>query len=261
MGLIRRLRQTFSGRDDTFAEEMQFHLDRRIEDYVADGLSPDEARRKALRQFGNPASLREQTRDADSLRWLGDLATDIRYGLRTLARNPAFAVVAIATLALGIGANTAVFAAAYGVLLRPLPYDDPSRIVRRLETTRTPCRRYATTFSPTSRSRPGVPRARPWRAWAPHTARLHSHWPRRRRSRGRGRAGPGDFQHPAPHSGSGPLLPPRGGDSGAAPCRRPGATSYWRHHFSGATTPSASRSTRRSASCPRRRRAGRLLVS
>jgi putative ABC transport system permease protein len=130
MGLIRRLRQTFSGRDDTFAEEMQFHLDRRIEDYVADGLSPDEARRKALRQFGNAASLREQTRDADSLRWLGDLATDIRYGLRTLARNPAFAVVAIATLALGIGANTAVFAAAYGVLLRPLPYDDPSRIVR-----------------------------------------------------------------------------------------------------------------------------------
>ncbi len=130
MGLIRRLRQTFSGSDDTFAEEMQFHLDRRIEDYVADGLNPDEARRKALRQFGNTASLREQTRDADSLRWLGDLATDIRYGLRTLARNPAFAVVAIATLALGIGANTAVFAAAYGVLLRPLPYDDPSRIVR-----------------------------------------------------------------------------------------------------------------------------------
>ena len=130
MGLLRRLRHTFSPQDDDFGDEMRFHIEQRIEDLIAGGLSPEEARRTAARQFGNEASLRERTRDADSLRWLSDLSTDVRYGIRTLVRNPGFAVVAVLTLALGIGANTAVFAAAYGILLRPLPYADASRLVR-----------------------------------------------------------------------------------------------------------------------------------
>ena len=130
MGLLRRVRHTFSSRDEDFGEEMRFHIERRVEDLIAGGLSPDEARRTAARQFGNDASLRERTRDADSVRWLSDLSTDVRYGMRTLVRNPGFAVVAVLTLALGIGANTAVFAAAYGVLLRPLPYAGASQIVR-----------------------------------------------------------------------------------------------------------------------------------
>ena len=130
MGLLRRLRTTFSSRDEDFVDEMRFHLEQRVEDLIASGFSPVDARRAAARQFGNDAALRERTRDADSLRWLADLSTDVRYGIRTLVRNPGFAVVAVLTLALGIGANTAVFAAAYGVLLRPLPYADPSGIVR-----------------------------------------------------------------------------------------------------------------------------------
>jgi predicted permease len=130
MGLIRRLKGTLSGRDDDFAREAQFHLERKIDDLVAAGMPPDEAARLARRQFGNVASLRERTRDADSFRWLADFRTDVRYGIRTLARRPGFAVVAVLTLALGIGANTAVFAAAYGMLLRPLPYRDSADIVR-----------------------------------------------------------------------------------------------------------------------------------
>ena len=130
MGLLRRVRHTFSSRDEDFGEEMRFHIERRVEDLIAGGLSADEARRTAARQFGNDASLRERTRDADSVRWLSDLSTDVRHGMRTLVRNPGFAVVAVLTLALGIGANTAVFAAAYGVLLRPLPYAGASQIVR-----------------------------------------------------------------------------------------------------------------------------------
>ena len=150
MGLMRRLRRTLgeivpistddtdstddkrvgSDRDEDFVDEMRFHLDERAEAYIRNGLAPDEARRRAEREFGNTASLRERTRDADSLRWLADLLTDLRYGWRTLVRNPALSVVATATLALGIGANTAIFAAAYGVLLRPLPYPDSSRLVR-----------------------------------------------------------------------------------------------------------------------------------
>jgi predicted permease len=131
MGLIRRLRRTLrSNHDEDFVEEMRFHIAQRTDEYVREGLPADEARRRAAREFGNAASLRERTRDADSFRWLTDLLTDLRYGGRTLARNPGLAIAATATLALGIGANTAIFAAAYGVLLRPLPYPDSSRLVR-----------------------------------------------------------------------------------------------------------------------------------
>jgi predicted permease len=131
MSWLRRVRATFgSARNDDFVEEMRFHIEQRTDEFVREGVAPDEARRRAQRQFGNDASLRERTRDADSFRWLTDLITDLRYGWRTLARNPGLAIVATATLALGIGANTAIFAAAYGVLLRPLPYPDPARLVR-----------------------------------------------------------------------------------------------------------------------------------
>src|SRR5882762_7863975 len=92
-------------------------------------MTPDEARRTALRRFGSVTLAKERTRDADRLRSLWDLGQDLRYALRTLAKNPGFAAVTILTLALGIGANTAIFALFDVVLLKSLPVREPERLV------------------------------------------------------------------------------------------------------------------------------------
>src|SRR5215471_13994796 len=87
--------------------EMDFHMAERADDLVASGMSEADARREARRRFGNPSVQQERTRDRDVLTWLESLGADVRYAFRALRASPAFAVVTIASLGLGIGANTA----------------------------------------------------------------------------------------------------------------------------------------------------------
>jgi predicted permease len=110
-------------------EELRFHLERQIAENVAAGMTAEEAHYTALRTFGNPALLREQARATWSWAWLESLMHEMRYGVRTLARTPGFAAIAILVIALGIGANVALFTVVHSVLLKPLPYTDPGQLV------------------------------------------------------------------------------------------------------------------------------------
>ncbi len=113
--------------------EFEFHLERQVAENLAAGMTPDEARAAALRTFGNPALLRDQARATWGWNHLESLIRDVIYGIRTLRRTPGFAATAITVVALGIGANVALFAVVRSVLLKPLPYADPSRLVRLYE--------------------------------------------------------------------------------------------------------------------------------
>jgi putative ABC transport system permease protein len=109
--------------------ELRDHLDRQIAENIARGMSAEDARTAALRSFGNPALLRDQAHDTWNWSSVESLLHDLRIGCRTLLREPGFTVIAILVMALGIGANVALFTIVRSVLLKPLPYPDPQRLV------------------------------------------------------------------------------------------------------------------------------------
>ena len=111
-------------------KELRFHLEQQIEENLALGMSRDEARYAALRGLGALTQLREECRDMRRIEYFENLWRDLRYALRMLSRSPGFAVVIVLTLALSIGANSAIFSVIDGVLLKPLPYPEADRIVR-----------------------------------------------------------------------------------------------------------------------------------
>lgn len=110
-------------------QEMESHIAQEVDDNVARGISAQEARRRAYLKFGNPQQVREEIWRMNSIAPLENILRDVRYGWRALIRNPGYAILAVLTLGLGIGANTAIFAIINGVLLRPLPYADENQIV------------------------------------------------------------------------------------------------------------------------------------
>ena len=119
-----------AGWERELAEEIEANLQFQIEDNIRAGMTPAEARRAALLKFGGVESAKESYRDQKSLMFLESLVQDLRHGLRSLRKSPVFALVAVVSLGLGIGANTAIFSLIDALLLRELPVRDPAPSIR-----------------------------------------------------------------------------------------------------------------------------------
>ncbi len=128
---LARIAGFFTGRraDDDLRDELQSHLDMETAENIRRGMHPDEARRQALLASGGLTQAAEAVRDQRGLPWIESIAADIKYALRALGHTPAFTAVVVITLALGIGANTAIFSVVRGVLLKALPHRDGDRLV------------------------------------------------------------------------------------------------------------------------------------
>jgi hypothetical protein len=122
-----RFRRADAGRD--VDGEIRLHLELETEKHLHQGLPANEARRRARLGFGGIEVVKDAHRDGRGWRWLEDALADARFAVRTLRRNPVLSATAIITLALGIGANTAIFSAVNAVILRPLPYPQSNRLV------------------------------------------------------------------------------------------------------------------------------------
>ena len=131
MKLVRRLRYLWNSRQrqSQLGDELEEHIALHIDELMNEGMNRADAELQARRRIGNPVRIKEQSREVWVTRWMDDLVQDLRGGIRLLARNRTYALVAVSTLALGIGSNTAVFTMVNDVLLKPLPYNDSDRLV------------------------------------------------------------------------------------------------------------------------------------